>query len=96
MKKLGLLLLAVLVGVAGYAFLNVEAVKKWTADKKADLVGTNRTVFVYAPMTKEVVKVYKDSNLRYTKEGPSNTSLWLGSKDKKVDIIGLGTIVEDN
>ena len=76
-----------------YAVLNMEFVQKKLFDVKADVSGSDRTVTFYAPFTAEKVISYSDKDMRYEKQA-GTISVWLGSKNKKVES-NLGYIIED-
>jgi len=85
-----------LVILAGFiTFFNVEVVQKKVYDFKADLVGSNRTVTFYSPMTGTLISSYSDRDLRYEVSSNGETiSVWLGSSNKKIHS-NMGYIIED-
>lgn len=88
----GILTLCVLIG---YFLLNTEFVQKKIFDVKADVVGSNRSITFYAPMTGEKLSSYQDKDLRYEVSSNGETiSVWLGSINKKVHS-NMGYIIED-
>lgn len=97
MKKfLALLVLALItIGFALYGILQLEFVKKYVHDKKADYLGTDRTVTFYAKMTGEKVKSFSDTDTRVTLEPNGIVSVWLGSSKRKI-MSDMDFILEDN
>lgn len=97
MRKLKLFLYSIpVLLIAGIIiFFSVESVQKKVYDVKADLVGSNRTVTFYSPMTGNKISEYSDKDLRYEVSSNGETiSVWLGSSNKKIHS-NMGYIVED-
>lgn len=97
MRKLKLFLYSIpVLLIAGIIiFFSVESVQKKVYDVKADLVGSNRTVTFYSPMTGNKISEYNDKDLRYEVSSNGETiSVWLGSSNKKIHS-NMGYIVED-
>ena len=89
---------ALVVGIIIFAVImtfNTEVVQKKVYDAKADLVGSNRTISFYTPISAEKVASYSDKDLRYEVSPNGETiSVWLGSVNKKVHS-NMGYIIED-
>ena len=83
------------IAVMTYFVLNMEFVQKKLFDTKADVLGTNRTITFYTALTAEKVASYSDKDLRYETKSTGTISVWLGSKNKKVES-NLSYIIEDN
>ncbi len=97
MTKLKLILISMfIVFILGIiTFFYLEVVQKKVYDVKADLVGSNRTITFYAPLTGEKLSSYSDRDLRYEVSANGETiSVWLGSINKKVHS-NMGYIIED-
>ena len=93
--KLWLVGLSVIGVFIGYFLLNMESVQKKIFDVKADVIGSNRSITFYAPMTGEKLTTYQDKDLRYEVSPNGETiSVWLGSINKKVHS-NMGYIIED-
>ena len=93
--KLWLVGLSVIGVFIGYFLLNMEFVQKKIFDVKADVIGSNRSITFYAPMTGEKLTTYQDKDLRYEVSPNGETiSVWLGSINTKVHS-NMGYIIED-
>ena len=64
-------------------------------DIKADMVGTNRTITFYSPITSEPVRSYTDRDTRFEIPPTGGISVWLGSQNRKVHS-NMPYIIEDN
>lgn len=93
--KLWFTLICTVAVVLGYLLLNMEFVQKKIFDVKADVLGSNRTITFYAPLTAEKVASFSDKDMRYETKSTGAISVWLGTKSKKIES-NLGYIVEDN
>ncbi len=97
MKKYFLIFISTLVVLAagiGTLYFNVESVQHKVYDVKADLIGTNRTVIFYSPISGQEIDRASDKEVRYTYDG-SSIRVWLGSKNQKVHS-NLPFIIKDN
>ena len=77
-----------------YALLNMEFVQKKVFDIKADITGSERTISFYSQIDATKVASYFDKDMRYETKQSGAISVWLGSKNKKIES-NLGYIIED-
>lgn len=85
----------VVVAILSYGVLQIESVQKKVHDKKADILGTDRTIVFYSQLSNEKVKSFTDKEMRVDLEKQGEISVWLGTQKKKV-ISNLPYILEDN
>lgn len=81
--------------VAIFIFSGCESFQKDMYDKKADAVGTKRTVYIYNYYSDKPLKVFSDSKMRFDRNPDGSVSFWLGAQNKKITTNGL-YIVEDD
>jgi len=72
-----------------------ESVQKELYDKKADAIGTDRTVTIYNNFSEKPLKTFRDSKMRFDRNPDGTVSFWLGSQNRKITTNGI-YIVEDN
>lgn len=84
--KLYLGLVAVVVAFLGYLIMNINYVEKAMYDRKADIIGSHRTVTFYTTVSNQVVRSFTDKQMRvnYSENSANSTSFWLGSINRKV------------
>ncbi len=88
--------ISLLLGVAALLMLSgCESFQKDMYDKKADAIGTERTVSIYNYYSDKPLKVFSDSKMRFDRNPDGTVSFWLGSKNKKITTNGI-YIIEDN
>lgn len=85
------------IAIVGAMFFLVgcESVQKDIYDRKADAIGTDRTVTIYNHYSEKPLKSFRDSKMRFDRNPDGTVSFWLGSKNKKVTTNGI-YIIEDN
>ena len=93
-KKIALAAIIITVGTAIILYFTSPAVEHKLYNYKADLVGTNRTITFYSPITSEPVKSYSDKDTRFEVPATGGISVWLGSVNKKI-YSNLPYIIED-
>ena len=79
---IGLILFIIITAIV--LTFNTEITQKKIYDTKADLVGSNRTISFYTPISAEKVISYSDKSLRFETEPNGVISVWLGSVNKKI------------
>lgn len=94
MKKF-LAVAVVVIGALTYGALQLEFVQKFLFDKKADFLGTDRTVTFYAKMTGEKVASFSDRDTRINLENNRVLSVWQGQKKRKI-MSNMDFIIIDN
>lgn len=89
MKKIAILaVLSVLI------FSGCESMQKKVYDKKADMIGTDRTITFYSWDGKPI-KSFSDKSMRFeTSVDGKTVSIWLGDENKKV-FSNMFYIIED-
>ena len=92
MKKIFILMLL----VAMVLMVGCEGTQKAIYDKKADIVGTNRTATAYHPVTGEALGEWTDDSMRFERVDTRSISIWLGDVNKKVFVANAPVIIEDN
>ena len=75
-------------------YFTSPAVAHKAYDYKADLLGTNRTITFYSPISGTPVQSYTDKDTRFEALPNGAVSVWLGSANKKV-YSTLPFIIED-
>lgn len=79
----------------GMFFTGCESMQKQVYDKKADMIGTNRTVTFYA-WNGEEIESFSDKSMRFETSPDGKTiSIWLGDENKKV-FSNMFYIIKDN
>lgn len=75
-------------------FSGCESVQKKVYDKKADMIGTKRTVTFYA-WNGQPIQSFSDDSMRFeTSPDGKTVSIWLGDENKKV-FSNMFFIIED-
>lgn len=82
-------------GTVLYFTFGTEAGQKKLYDMKADMIGTERVVSVYAPLGGELIKTYEDEEMRFERKPNGDISIWRGSVNKKAYIKGGVVIIDD-
>lgn len=92
--KLWFAVILTIVFLVAIAILNMEFVKKKVFDIKADISGSDRTVTFYSKIDATKVISFSDKDMRYETKPSGAISIWLGSKNKKVES-NMEYIIED-
>lgn len=94
LKTIAIGLLAFFVLSAAAIVLFTPSLAHKAYDIKADMVGTNRTITFYSPVTSEPVRSYTDRDTRFEIPPTGGISVWLGSQNRKVHS-NMPYIIED-
>lgn len=92
--RLAFIAILATIGFITYLLITAPAVEHKLYNYKADIIGANRTITFYSPITSEPIKSYSDRDTRFEVPPTGGISIWLGSANKKVHS-NLPYIIED-